>query len=170
MPALWHIKSPANHPLFNSLYRLVTKKTSKLSCALLALYEGTPLVTFGYHSQKTAVRRALPCQGVILRNNNDVWEKANWGYVSKRTWWRHQMETFSALLAICAENSPVPGEFPAQRSVTRSFDVFFDLRLNKRLSKQSWGWWFETLSRQLWRHRNVPTKDGYFVEASMCLV
>ena len=44
------------------------------------------------------------------------------------------METFSALLAICAENSPVPGDFPAQRPVTRSFDVFFDLRLNKRLS------------------------------------
>ena len=49
------------------------------------------------------------------------------------------------------------GEFtgPAQRPVTRSFDVFFDLRLNKRLSKQSWGWWFETASCPLWRHRNV---------------
>ena len=46
------------------------------------------------------------------------------------------METFSALLAICAGNSPVPGEFPTQRPVTRSFDVFFDLRLNKLLSKQ----------------------------------
>ena len=45
------------------------------------------------------------------------------------------METFSELLAICAVNSPVTGEFPAQRPVTRSFDVFFDLRLNKRLSK-----------------------------------
>ena len=43
------------------------------------------------------------------------------------------METFSALLAICAGNSPVPGEFPTQRPVTRSFDVFFDLRPNKRL-------------------------------------
>ena len=70
------------------------------------------------------------------------------------TWWRHQMETFSALLAICAGNSPVPGEFPTQRPVTRSFDVFFDLRLNKRLSKQSWGWWFETPSLSLWRHGN----------------
>ena len=70
------------------------------------------------------------------------------------SWWRHQMETFSALLAICAGNSPVPDEFPAQRPVMRSFDVFFDLRLNKRLSKQSWGWWFETLSRPLWRHNN----------------
>ena len=48
-----------------------------------------------------------------------------------------------------------PGEFPAQTPVTRSFDVFFDLRLNKRLSKQWWGWWFETLSHPLWRHRNV---------------
>ena len=53
------------------------------------------------------------------------------------------METFSALLAICAVNSPVPGEFPAQRPVTQSFDLFFDLRLNKRLSKQSWGWWLK---------------------------
>ena len=51
-------------------------------------------------------------------------------------------------------NSPVPGEFPAQRPVTRSFDVFFDQRLNKRLSKQSYGWWFETLSCPLWRHSN----------------
>ena len=40
------------------------------------------------------------------------------------TWWRHQMETFSALLAICAGNSPVSGEFPSQRPVTRSFDFF----------------------------------------------
>ena len=47
------------------------------------------------------------------------------------------MEQFSALLAICAGNSPVNSEFPAQRPVTRSFDVFFDLRPNKRLSKQS---------------------------------
>ena len=65
------------------------------------------------------------------------------------------METFSALLAICAGNSPVPGEFPAQRPVTRSFDIFFDLHPNKRLSKQWWGWWFETPSCPLWRHRNV---------------
>ena len=64
------------------------------------------------------------------------------------------METFSAWLALCAVNSPVPGEFPAQRPVTRSFDVFFDLHPNKRLSKQWWGWWFETLSSPLWRHCN----------------
>ena len=75
-------------------------------------------------------------------------------------WWRHQMETFSALLAICAGNSLVPGEFPTQRPVTRSFHVFFDLHLNKPWSKQSWGWWFETLSRPLWRHCNVFARQS----------
>ena len=70
-------------------------------------------------------------------------------------WRRHQMETFSSLLAICAGNSPVSGEFPAQRPVTRGFDVFYNLRPDKRLSKQSWGWWFETPSHSLWRHRNA---------------
>ena len=64
------------------------------------------------------------------------------------------METFYALLAVCAGNSPVTGEFPAQRPVTRSFDVFFYLCVNERLSKQ-WGWWFETPPRPLWRHCNA---------------
>ena len=65
------------------------------------------------------------------------------------------METVSALLAICAGNSPAPGEFPEQRPVTRGFDVFFDLRPNKQFSKQSWGWWLETPYYSLWRHRKV---------------
>ena len=60
----------------------------------------------------------------------------------------------SALLAFCVGNSPATGEFHAQRPVTRSFDVFFDLRLNKQLSKQSWCWWLETPSRSLWRQCN----------------
>ena len=51
-----------------------------------------------------------------------------------------------------------PGKFPTQRPVTRSFDVLFDLRLNKRLSKQPWGWWFETPSWSLWRQRNGPSR------------
>ena len=83
-----------------------------------------------------------------------------------KTLWCHQMETFSALLAICVGNSLVSGEFPTQRPVTWSFDVFFDLRLNKRLSKQSWGWWFETPSCPLWLHCNgeprMPLFPAYF--------
>ena len=57
-------------------------------------------------------------------------------------------------------NSPVTGEFPAQRPVTRSLDVFFDLHLNKRLSKQWWGWWFETPSCPLLRHCNDLPPDS----------
>ena len=57
---------------------------------------------------------------------------------------------------LCGEFTD-PGEFPAQRPVTRSFDVFVDLSLNKRLSKQSRGWWFQTQSRTLWRHCNEST-------------
>ena len=64
------------------------------------------------------------------------------------------METFSALLALCVGDSLVTSEFPAQRPVTWSFDVFLDLCLNKQLSKLSKHRWFETLSCSLWRHRN----------------
>ena len=75
-------------------------------------------------------------------------------YTENITWWRHPMETLSALLALCVGNWPAAGEFPARRPVTRSVDVFFDLRLNKRLSKQWWCWWCETPSRPLWRYCN----------------
>ena len=72
--------------------------------------------------------------------------------------WKH----FFSLLALCAGNFPVTGEFPAQRPVRRSFDAFFDLRLNKRLYKQSWGW-FETPSLPLRRHCNVSFSTHSFI-------
>ena len=73
------------------------------------------------------------------------------------TWWRHPMEIFSALLAICAGNSSVTGEFPWQRPVTQSFDVFFDLCLNN-------GWVNNRDAGDWRRHRahydvNVMTKS-----------
>ena len=71
-----------------------------------------------------------------------------------RSWWHHQMETFSVLLALCEGNPPVNGGFPSQRPVTQSFDVFC-LYLNKRLSKQSRCQLFETSSHSLWHHCNV---------------
>ena len=66
-------------------------------------------------------------------------------------------DIFRALLTLCVGNSPVTGEFPSQRLVTRSFDVFFDLRLKIRLSKQWWGWWLETPSCSIWRHCNAKS-------------
>ena len=74
--------------------------------------------------------------------------------------WRHQIEAFSALLALCVGNSPVTDEFPSQRPVTQSFDVFSYLRLNKRLSKQWRRWWFGMASSSLWRHRNANRYIG----------
>ena len=99
---------------------------------------------FGFGSLPNSLRFKWNRAGVIHQVSSSYF-----------AWWRHQMETFSALLALCAGNSPVTGEFPSQRQVTRSFDVFFDLHPKKRLSKQSWGWWFETPSLSLWRHCNV---------------
>ena len=64
-------------------------------------------------------------------------------HIQDLSWWRHQMEIFSALLALCSRNLPVTGEFLSQRPVARSFDVFFDL-----------SWWYEAQSRSLWRHCN----------------
>ena len=68
-------------------------------------------------------------------------------------------------VTICAGNLPVTDEFPSQKPVTQSFGVFFDLRSNKRLSKQSWGWWFETTSLSLWCHYN-----GYHIRALPALL
>ena len=123
-----------------------------------------------------ACSTSFPCCCVIHYMYDDVYTFITWKYVvyekfvfdlttslrgvsqlthTAISWWRHQMQTVSALLAIYAGNSPVPGEFPAQRPVPRDFDVFFDLRPDQRLSKQSWGWWFEMPSHSLWRHRTV---------------
>ena len=86
--------------------------------------------------------------------------------------WCHQMETFSALLALCARNSPVSGEFPSKRTVMHSFDGFFYLRLNKWLSKQLRRRWFEVPSCSLWYHCNESTSDDGFPSQGandMCL-
>ena len=93
----------------------------------------------------------------------------HWWVTGLITWWRHQMETFSALLALCAGNSPVTGEFPSQRPVTRSFDVFFDLSLNKQLSKQSRRRWFETILCSLWRQCNVMLQFPLLYTRACCI-
>ena len=85
--------------------------------------------------------------------------------VSTDSWWHHQMETFSALLAICLGNSTVTGEFPLQKASDAELCYFFYLCLNKCLSKQSWGLWFEMPSHSLWRHCNGLRKS----DACICI-
>ena len=57
-----------------------------------------------------------------------------------------------SVMASQITGNSITGGFSSRRPVTRSFDAFFDLRLNKRLSKQSRCRWFGTSSRPLWRH------------------
>ena len=84
-----------------------------------------------------------------------------------RLWWRHQMDAFSVSPALCGGNSPVTGESPSQRPVTPSFKIFFDLRLNKRLSKPPIGRWFETPLRSSWRHYNVMFHFNIYEQTHM---
>ena len=87
----------------------------------------------------------------------------HWGLVMRIPWWRHQMETFSVLLALCVGNSLVTSEFPSQGPVTQSFDVFFDLHLNKRLTKQSRPRWFETPLSSLWHRCNNGSLNWFII-------
>ena len=61
-------------------------------------------------------------------------------------WWRHQMETFSALLALFEGNTLFTG-------------IVCGLGLNKRLSKQSRRRLFEMPSRSQWRYCNVQNNS-----------
>ena len=143
-------KSPATRLLSNNLFRLTYRKSLKLCISGLdwSLSAHYALTYFFIEILATG----LYFETFLATGTNITYVMYK---VNNMPRWRHQMETFSALLAICVVNSPVPGEFPAQRPVTRSFDVFFDLRLNKRLSKQSCCWWFKTSPGSLWRHCNA---------------
>ena len=91
---------------------------------------------------------------IFIQTGVDILEMINLPVLPMNTM-KSSNGKFSALLAVCAGNSSVTGEFTAQRPVTWRVDIFFDLHLSKRLSKQSGVWWFDTPSQQLWRHYNV---------------
>ena len=113
-----------------SIVSMVFRKVSKFHAITL---HPMKIIDSYFEGQKNRVCDSVVIAGIIL-------------------WWRHQMETFSALLALCEGNPPVTGGFPSQRPVTWSFDVSFDLSLNERFSKQCRRRWFGTPSRSLWRH------------------
>ena len=72
-------------------------------------------------------------------------------FVQITTWWRHQMETFSAYWPVVQE---ITGHRWIPRTKASDADHWYFLRLNKQLSKQSRCRWFEMPSRSLWRHCN----------------
>ena len=89
---------------------------------------------WGYHASEEDLRNMGKC--------------VTW---AQNTWWHDDV--------IKWKHFPHYWPFVRGRPVTQSFDVFFDLRLNKRLRKQLWGWWFETVSHSAWRHCNDITKN-----------
>ena len=104
----------------------------------------------------------------ILNKNILSWVELSW------IMYQHLMTSsngniFRVTGPLCGEFTG-PGEFPTQRPVMRSYDVFFDLRLNKPLSKQPWGWWFETSSWSLWRQCNDFTHIGISQMFTICSV
>ena len=110
---------------------------------------------FKYVAIGNRVCRGQMCANILVcMSRTHPTTQTDYRCTCKYSWRFNQMKTFSALLSLCAGNTPVTGEFTSQRPVTRRFGVFFDLRLDKRLSKQWWGWWFETPPCTLWRHCN----------------
>ena len=97
-------------------------------------------------SRCRSLKRRCPCTSSLRTNMNSI-----------TSWWRHHMEIFTALLALYDGNHRSPVDSLHKGPETQSFDVFFDLRLNKRLSKQSRRRWFEKPSPSLWRHLNIKT-------------
>ena len=96
----------------------------------------------------------------LINNESQHPQPSCWPYISRSMMTSSKGNIFRVTGPLCGEFTG-PGEFPTQRPVTRSFDAFFDLRLNKRLSKQWWGWWFETPSWPLWRQCNDLTSVPY---------
>ena len=144
-----NVSSPLAHGVFTELLTVAKLGTR---CSIKAIFSGVGLPITNVENWLIHIFNTKP--RVILRG--PIYAM----HTVKQAWWRHQMETFSALLVLCAGID----RFASHRPVTRSFDVFFDLRLNKMLNKQSWAWWFETPSRSLWRHCNEDTGMTYIID------
>ena len=99
----------------------------------------------------------------------DHWFLLTMGQQCGYSWWHHQMETFSMLLALSAGNSPVISEFSSQRPLMQRFDVLFVLCLHIWLSKQWRHRWFEMPSHSLWLHCNVCSCHDVIMKIS-CLI
>ena len=120
------------------------------------LYSVTPSLNGWAHTQNDPWVWRVCCEFEVLRTFRDVYYTSlvrSTPGVLLEPLWRNQMETFGALLALCEGNTPAP--ILSVLYVTRSFHFFFDLRPNKRLSKQSRCPWFETPPCSLWRHCNA---------------
>ena len=102
---------------------------------------------------------------VVLKSQNST-GSGNCPGTQKPSHWTDDVIKWKHSFPRCWGGPPVTGGFPSQRPVTRSFDIFFDVCMTKRLSKQSRCRWFEAPWHSLWRHCNALIT--YFTDACMC--
>ena len=146
----WHHMSlRKRNCFFKRLFQLTAKKSSR--SILLAFCDENTLLTGGLLGQRISDAEN---DSISWGFHEDNTQKLHHSYAESLSWWRHQMEAVSALLALCAENPPVTGGFPAQRASNVGLDFFFDVSLIKWLNKQMSRQWFETTWCTLWRHCN----------------
>ena len=151
--------SVSNHQprdcLLNRLFGRRSKKTSKLRVTGLCAGNSPDSPHKG-----PVTRKMFPFDNVIMFREQfkqvPTTRIMPWTHLRslKMAWWRHQMETFFALLALWTGNSSVTGEFALKDQWRGALMFSLICALNKRLSKQSWGWWLGTPSRSLWCHCN----------------
>ena len=132
---------------------MLSQNSQQLDCLLTwAASRAGPSTRFKYKYIVTCVDPSMSPSIWLLHEYQYTYQYEYWlmgkgmSTSTSLTWWRHQMETLPALLAICAGNSLVSGEFPAQRPVTRSFDVFF-------ICVRIYGWVNNGEAGDLSRHR-----------------
>ena len=145
---------------------------------LLALCEGNSSDTSGFPTQRPVTRNfgggfSLMCARtnglttvelpMIWNAIMSMWHQCNEMFAFVITYYymmtSSNENTFRVTGPLLRGESTGHRWIPTQRPVTRSLDIFFYLRLNKQLSNQSWGWWFETSSRSTWRHCNESGKS-----------
>ena len=169
-----------------SIFLFLWRHNMDAFSALLALYAGNAPVTGEFPSQRSNnagldVFFDHSSNKRLNKRSNRQWSETPWCtlwrlcniYPSRPCVITHSFITmtssngniFRVTGPLCGEFTG-PGEFPAQRPVTRSFYVFFDLHPNKRLSKQPWGWWFEAPPWSFWRQCNVTSVCYHY---ALCL-
>ena len=123
------------------ILKMISNKSMQICSSWIALKHGYNTMQF------------ITCDNWTWIIQRDHKTEMNRDGLMTASWWHHQMETFPLYWPF-VRGIHQSGEVPAQRPVMRSFDVFFDLCLNKRLNKQLRGWWFEMISGPLWCHYN----------------
>ena len=121
------------------------------------LFADFPAMCTSVRSLRWHAGNPPPMSGSWMASPTTPLMKVKWGdlHGHRFIWWRHQMETFSALLALCVGNHWSPENSPHKGQWRRALMFSLIYALNKRSSKQSWGRWFEMPPRSLWRHCNV---------------